>query len=318
MPEYFPFNITHDSFLRSILSDRGAAIAFMQTFLPDSVSDRLDIEAFTHDSTTFLSRDMSTRYADLLFEIPVKNSAKKVTVAILVELKSVQEKYVSFQLLEYVALAYRKQVKKKRRLQLIIPVIYYHGKSRWVPKSTIDFFEDVPPDFIKYIPQFDQIFIDLKGKPAEEIDDIRDGLLKTAIQIQFLRFLEQLDTALLIKIFTGLDAQKYGNYIQPILVYLYKYNDLSKDYTNFMSELPEPIKSKTMTTYERILADGEAIGIEKGIAKGKAEGEAKSKIDVVLRAHSNGIDITMIANITGLSIARIQKILTDHGKKKSQ
>ena len=176
----------------------------------------------------------------------------------------------------------------------------------------------MPPDFIKYIPQFDQIFIDLKGKPAEEIDDIRDGLLKTAIQIQFLRFLEQLDTALLIKIFTGLDAQKYGNYIQPILVYLYKYNDLSKDYTNFMSELPEPIKSKTMTTYERILADGEAIGIEKGIAKGKAEGEAKSKIDVVLRAHSNGIDITMIANITGLSIARIQKILTDHGKKKSQ
>jgi len=101
----------------------------MHTFLPAAIISHLDTDAFILDSTSFIDEKMNQRFADLLFEVPVKKSKEKVTIAILIELKSQKDKFIHFQLLEYVAMAYRSQITQKKKLSLIIPVIYYHGKQ---------------------------------------------------------------------------------------------------------------------------------------------------------------------------------------------
>lgn len=64
--------------------------------------------------------------------------------------------------------------------------------------------------------------------------------------------------------------------------------------------------STAMSTYDQLIEKGREEGIEKGIEKGKTE--------VVLNAHTNGLSISLIANITGLEEAAILRILQEHGK----
>ncbi len=244
---------------------------------------------------------MSERFADLIFDIPVKNTNESVKVAVLIELKSHKEKFLSFQLLEYLALAYRKQSKRNQKLQLIIPVVYYHGKTNWIPLRTIDLIKDFPSDLSKFIPLFDYIFIDLKTKTTEELAEINNNLLKTAVQIQFLQFLEEIETSGLIDILIGLEDEYHGNYIRKILVYIFRYFDIRKDYNNIISEKPEPFKLNAMTIYDRILAEGKA--------EGEALGREKEKIEMVLNAYAKGIAIPLIANISGLTDEEVTRII---------
>jgi len=64
--------------------------------------------------------------------------------------------------------------------------------------------------------------------------------------------------------------------------------------------------STAMSTYDQLIEKGRAEGREEGIEKGKTE--------VVLNAHTNGLSISLIANITGLEEAAILRILQEHGK----
>ena len=291
------------------MSDRGAAIDFMHTFLPAAIISHLDTDAFILDSTSFIDEKMNQRFADLLFEVPVKKSKEKVTIAILIELKSQKDKFIHFQLLEYVAMAYRSQITQKKKLSLIIPVIYYHGKQTWAPGCIAEFFKDVPVGLKEFIPTFEFIFADLKIKSADEIAAIGNSLLYTALQIQLLQFLQNIDVSVLTGVFTRLDPDKYGNYINPMIVYLFKYIDSKQKFNTFISKIQEPIKSETMTFYNEIITEGIAKGKAEGKAEGIAEGEAKSKTEIVINAHANGIALSMIKNITGLTTKEIKNIL---------
>ena len=70
----------------------------------------------------------------------------------------------------------------------------------------------------------------------------------------------------------------------------------------FKQHLPEPIIKKVMSTYDRILEQGRAEGIEKGIEK------------TILNAFDNNIDLKTIQVITGESLDKIKEILKKNGR----
>ncbi|MFA7502737.1 MAG: hypothetical protein WCY55_06715, partial [Anaerovoracaceae bacterium] len=63
---------------------------------------------------------------------------------------------------------------------------------------------------------------------------------------------------------------------------------------------------------EKALEEGRAKGLAegrtKGLAEGLAEGQAKAKTQIALNALKEGIDITLIVKLTGLSEAEIDKL----------
>ena len=61
------------------------------------------------------------------------------------------------------------------------------------------------------------------------------------------------------------------------------------------------------------LAEGEAIGLEKGKAEGEAIGLEKEKEKAVIRGHHKGHSIDTIAEFTELSTEQIIKILKENG-----
>ena len=75
-------------------------------------------------------------------------------------------------------------------------------------------------------------------------------------------------------------------------------------------EIPEPIKEEAMSAYDQLIAKGKA----EGKLEGKAEGIAEGKAEVVINSFKNGISISMISNITGLTIKEVEEILTGNKK----
>ena len=64
----------------------------------------------------------------------------------------------------------------------------------------------------------------------------------------------------------------------------------------------------TMGIEEFLLDRAEKKGIEKGIERGIEQGVEKNTKETALKMMQNGLDIALIANITGLSIAEIEKL----------
>jgi len=65
---------------------------------------------------------------------------------------------------------------------------------------------------------------------------------------------------------------------------------------------------KESVIYQEILLEGKAEGKAEGRAEGLVEGEVRAANQIALNMIHSGIAIALIAQITGLSLDRIQKL----------
>ena len=318
--------ITHDAFMKKILSDRDAARSFLIGFLPEQIVSFLDIDAFSYQDSVFHNEKMQTRLADMVFDIPLKDSKDAVQVSVLFELKSHKDPFTWLQILEYLAAAYRKQLHQKGKgqgkLKLIIPVIYYHGKEVWKQEKNASFFKDFPESLHSFVPEFDRIFIDLKTLSEKEILSISNSLMKAALRIHILRLMKQIEEGEFRRVFEEFRTDKYGNYLGSIIVYsLQNLNISSEEMNTFIDEFPEPIKSETMTIAEQLyrkgVKEGKEQGVQEGLEKGMQQGMQqgiqlgieKAQFEIIVKSFENGASIDFISNITGLPESKIKEIL---------
>ncbi|MDE6871042.1 MAG: hypothetical protein K2J62_02835, partial [Bacteroidales bacterium] len=56
------------------------------------------------------------------------------------------------------------------------------------------------------------------------------------------------------------------------------------------------------------LRDGRLEGREEGLQEGKAEGKAEAKTEIVKAMRDKGMDIKLIAEVTGLTEEEVRKI----------
>jgi predicted transposase YdaD len=84
-------------------------------------------------------------------------------------------------------------------------------------------------------------------------------------------------------------------------------------FANFTKEITILTERKiTMGIEEFLLDRAEKKGIEKGIEKGREEGIEKGRVEslreTALKMKKSGLDLNLIANITGLSVEEIEKL----------
>ncbi len=320
MAKRLSLNITHDIFVKKVLSNNSALQSFLRGFLPENIQSLLDIDALKKTDKSFITEVLRERFADIVYSVPLRDSASSIQVAMLVEHKFHPDKFVVFQILEYLALAYRSQADNTEGLQLIVPIVYYHGEEKWESRNIASFFTEFPEDLQIFIPNFEHIFVNLSKLSIEQIGQLENSLLQTALRIQLLQFLKSIDAKLLLAVFSEFDYKQYGNYFLAILVYSYKHLDIdNQEFDKFVTELPDYIKTEAMTIAERLekrgFAKGIEEGIEKGIAKGREEGIESKTIAVVLKCYENGMTLSQICNISDLPEEKVIEILAANGKK---
>ena len=184
MPE--KVNNIHDKFIKTLLSDKEIAIDFFKELLPRSILKHLIPESLEQIPESYISDELEESFSDLVWRIKTQNGSVKI--CLLLEHKSYKDPKVAFQLLEYLALAYRKQLKTQKQPELIIPILYYHGNKKWELKTIADFFKDYPVDFHGFLPDFQTVFIDLNRKSKQELEQIKNGILFAALLAQMNSF----------------------------------------------------------------------------------------------------------------------------------
>lgn len=296
----------HDKFFKTLLADRDVAIDFLRNFLPDKIKHRIDIESFQYTETSFVSEELQETFSDIVLRCPLKNSEQSVFITILIEHKSYPDKFASVQLLYYLASTYHKQLTANRKIELIVPLIFYHGKRKWVLKSIDELIPSLPDEMKSFVPVFETIFIDLNRFDQTQLDTIHNLFLLATLIAQMKNkepdvvFIESLT------VLSRSNVNENWNLFQAFVVYLLETTQFNDEkIQELFDKIPKPIKNKIMTTYDVILRKGKKEGIEQGIE----QGIEKEKIEIIIKGYKKGITIETLADITSLSIEKVRQII---------
>ena len=296
-------NNIHDKFFKNILSDINIAKKFIVSFLSPEVLRYINIETLQYAETDFLLQDLKEIFSDIVFTINKKDD-KEIYISIILEHKSRPDDFTAVQLLLYIAYGYYKQYKNTKTLQLILPIVFYHGKQKWIYRSIEDLLNDLPPELKQFIPAFKTVFIDLKNFSDEQLDSLGDALLTSILLLEKYAFKPE-ELAKKIKlIYEKLNSVSDRNLLYPIIVYsmsLIKIDIIKQ----IIQELPTPIKSNVMTAYDTLIQEGMEKGIQKGMEKGIQKGMEKG----VLNLHKRDFTIPQIADIMEISVEKVKSIL---------
>lgn len=133
-------NNIHDKFVKQLLSNKEVAISFLEENLPKLLLQNIDLQSIEYENISFINASLKESFADIVLRFESKNT--HIKICLFLEHKSYIELNVTFQLLEYLAFGYQTQLKSKLKLELIVPVIYYQGESKWIYKEIDSYFSE--------------------------------------------------------------------------------------------------------------------------------------------------------------------------------
>lgn len=127
----------HDRFFRERMSHRETARDFLENYLPEEVRDHLDLETLRLEPGTFVDAGLREHRSDLLYRVRRADGGGCVFVYMVLEHKSRPDPLVSLQLLRYQTRIHARQARREGLpLSPIVPIVLYHGRTRWrVPET---------------------------------------------------------------------------------------------------------------------------------------------------------------------------------------
>ncbi len=306
-------NNIHDKFVRESFSDTKRAAAFIEHFLPTELVSSIDLNTLNLVKESYMSNELKEYFSDLVFEVKLKDGKKEaIDIALLFEHKSSPDKYVLIQVGYYMFSHWFKCINKGEDLKVIVPVIYYQGKKEWNLLDLSSLFEGYPNNIRDFVPKIQHIFFSLNKMREDQIETMRDTMMAAAVIAQKWRINPVKLVDDFKRIFDLFPKEGYDwNFLEMIVVYALNVSDITEEaLAEVIKDIPPKLKDNIMTTYSRLLEKGEKIGIQKG----EQIGIQKGKIEVVLNCSDQGMEISMISNITGLTNDEVLKILKEHGR----
>jgi predicted transposase/invertase (TIGR01784 family) len=307
----------HDRMFEYVFKEKETAASMLKEYLPVKIRNKLDFRSLKISNDTFLDKRLKDYFSDLLYEIKLKSSYKAVLIYILFEHKSREEWFTCLQLLKYLVRIWEqflKQNKEAKYLPVIIPLVIYHGKSKWeLSKRFISLFEDTT-DLEEYIPDFGFNLYDISHMPDEDIQGT--PLLKIFLTTFKYIYSPELRNKLwdIFKLFLELsDKTKVSEYLEVLLRYLFnspgEFNkeELHEQVTSILEEGGDIMQ----TIAQQLREEGIKIG-EKNMQtiaqQLKKEGKKEEKLNIARELVKNGVDINIISRSTGLPLEKLEEL----------
>ena len=161
----------HDRFFKEIFSHKTHARDFLSTYLPEKISKLLDLNTLSTCKESFIEKELKEYFSDVLYQVKLKDQT--AWIYLLFEHKSYPEKLSSFYLLRYMVKIWGlllKQQKTTKYFPIIIPLVIYHGESRWETDTRFIALFRLPDNNLKpYIPDFNYLLYDISHLNDEDI-----------------------------------------------------------------------------------------------------------------------------------------------------
>ena len=306
----------HDGLFKSFLTEAETARDFLDAHLPVHIKRICNLDTLQLQSGSFLEDELIPYYSDILYSMETENGVGYVYA--LIEHQSSPDKHMGFRLTRYAIAAMQQHLDAgNNTLPLVVPLLFYHGKTSPYPYSTnwLDEFDE--PELAKSIYTQAYPLVDVTVIPDDEIiQHKRVALLelvqKHVRQRDLLDFADTVVTLLLEHYLT----EKQLDSLMEYLVRVGETSNLERLVRTLAEQVPEH-EEKLMTIAEQLEARGREQGlkqgIEQGLQQGRQEGEEfgrqETQLAIAKKMLSAGLDTTLILETTGLSEQELAKIV---------
>jgi predicted transposase/invertase (TIGR01784 family) len=235
-------------------------------------------------------------YSDFLYQVNFKDNINGF-IFLLLEHKSWPERFTPLQALKYMVHVwdfYLANHDKAKFLPPVLPLVLYHGKSKWNLGDHFSKLFDTPTPLHVFIPDFKYLLLDISHEPDENIkgSPILQILLKTLKYI----FKPEIKTKLpeIIQLFEEIKNKNNTlDYLSALITYLVNAAG------NLDNEEIEVTVSKVFSEGGEIMATIAEKLVNKGIDKGKW--------DVVMNMLQEGFSIDAISKATRFTARQIKE-----------
>jgi predicted transposase/invertase (TIGR01784 family) len=298
-----------DNFFKKVMQNKENAKAYLTEFYP-GLAKHLNLEEIELRSESFLTPKFSAFKSDIIYRCPFKDSEEHIYLSLIWEHKLNPDKWVAIQLGLYIFLSLNKMVKEEgKKVEPIIPLLFYNGKDKWEPKTIHQLFKTFKHynQIKRFLPNFDFLFKNITGTSIEKLIKIKTAFFRSAMVAMANR--HNLD--LIHKQFSIIFDIEDDYHFEIIATYILGIIERSpKEIQETFNNLDLSIsKDKIMSTLEMLLKEGEEIGIKKGeeigIKKGKTKERAFLSLTTLLKV------IQKFPNWRKEEIAHFTEIKTD-------
>lgn len=300
----------NDKSYKFLLSSKRIFVELLQSFVDKGWVKQMDESNLTKMDKSYILQDFREKEADMVYQMQFND--QRVIFYVLMEMQSSVDFQMPYRLLLYMVEIWRDMVKnassmeaarKDFKLPVIVPIVLYNGTGSWTAcrsfRETLDNHEWFGDELL----DFKYILINVHGYGEEELLKLSNligvvFLLERKPEIHaFMEQMEQLTDVL----------EKLPQDLFPIFqtwIKIVTNKGLSEAHKRRVSEIidqfTEPKEVRTMiSNLEKAFENFEFNAEQKGIEQGKYE-VAKTML-------SKGMDVSFVAEMTGLTKAEIEK-----------
>jgi Putative transposase, YhgA-like len=320
----------HDIFVRGLFSYKEFVLKILLYIVPKELKpfinfDSLKILSDIHISDKLLLSQSDTIYEAALNEETLAESVRNdknlphFRFCFLGEFKSSKPaEPIDFQVDDYIRSIQRNDLQNGRPPSIVLPIILYHGPSKWEYKRLYDTFARyLPETLLRYVNAPNYLIIDLQAmsdqliKDATDLGELRAAFLalKHAQEKQFfidnfsemLKFVEDTPTTLLLEA-----------YVKMLLEYFQRRSGLGNEKFNEIFEQSKSKFNMAATASKTIFDFWEKKyfkqGRKEGLKEGREEIKETNRKAVLALIRLGNLTDTQIAESLELPIAFVETI----------
>ena len=319
-------NNPNDKFFKFVFSMLVVVRGFFEHLLPKEMGGKLNLDTLELDSTTYITPELGEFYSDIVWQCQLLKSKIIVQICFIFEHKSYVPKYPHIQIGDYKQGAYNKQLAAGQPLKVVVPIIVYHGKRKWILKPFHTYFGEVDEIFQRFIDPCEYYLTNLQDYSDEMIETFNVIFLRKA----FIAFKHHTEKEYLKSRFLDLIFGDYGedyskeklDFVKSFYVYLYNLlGGISKKEVAVMIEQNnDKLKKEAMyNLIEEIEERGEKRGIDLGIGLGIDLGIdlgiGLGKKISIYEAYNNGAKIEELSRFFKFTSTQIFEIIEEMKKR---
>ncbi len=323
-------NNPNDRFFKKLFGLLSVVQDYMTHLFPQHLRVKLDLNSLELESTSYVTAELETYYSDIVWRCKLLDKNKYVNICFIFEHKSYVPDYPHIQIGDYKQGAYNKQLASGQPLSVVVPIMIYHGKRKWVKKPFAEYFGDIDEAFIPFIDPYEFYLTDLADYSDSMIEAFGNiFLIKGFLALKHYTeklYIKNRFAELLLSGLEHNNAKENLDFIRALFVYLSHISGgiSEKEITHQIEQIDNNQKKEEMYNFiddllERGEKKGEKIGVEKGerigVEKGERIGIEKGKKLAIYEAHLRGGDIDLLSNLFALTPIEIRQIIEDVKKE---
>lgn len=127
----------HDKLFKGAMTDIRVARDFFQHYLPEKVLKEIDLNTLSISKSSYVDPELELTHSDVLYEVMV--SGEIGYLYLLCEHQSTIDLLMPFRLWRYIVSIWDDYLKQNggKILPLVIPIVFYHGKSPYTGPTDI-------------------------------------------------------------------------------------------------------------------------------------------------------------------------------------